>query len=103
MSGLNTLTEGLQSMWRPIADTLGQTNTTTQPTAPGASSDQYQTSSQSQTLHMESQEYRRAIEEYRERRIQVNPFKKDDSREFFKLRTHNRLRWSHVFPSGMTS
>jgi hypothetical protein len=30
---------------------------------------------------MESQEYRRAIEEYRERRIQVNPFKKDDSRD----------------------
>lgn len=107
-SGLNTQSDGLQPIFRPITDTLGQaqmtkstTGTNSEPPTPARlQGNQIQSQSHSQP-HMESQEYRQAIEEYRERRIQVNPFKKDDSREFFKLRTHNRLRWSHVFPSGM--
>ena len=30
---------------------------------------------------------------------QVNPFKKEEGREYLRMRTHNRLRWSQIFPS----
>ncbi len=31
----------------------------------------------------------------------INPFSKHDEEKLLKLRTHNRRRWSHVFPVGM--
>ncbi len=31
----------------------------------------------------------------------INPFSKQDEEKLLKLRTHNRRRWSHVFPVGM--
>ncbi len=31
----------------------------------------------------------------------INPFCKRDEEKLLKLRTHNRRRWSHVFPVGM--
>jgi hypothetical protein len=43
---------------------------------------------------------KKIVEEYRERRIQVNPFRKEDGRDYLRMRTHNRLRWSHIFPHG---
>ncbi len=33
-------------------------------------------------------------------RNKVNPFMKEEGESFVLKRTHNRLRWSHVFPSG---
>ncbi len=30
----------------------------------------------------------------------INPFSKEDEEKLLKLRTHNRRRWSHVFPVG---
>ena len=33
-------------------------------------------------------------------RNKVNPFIKEEGESFVLKRTHNRLRWSHVFPSG---
>ncbi|CAM9646051.1 unnamed protein product, partial [Phaeothamnion confervicola] len=30
----------------------------------------------------------------------INPFKRQDEENILKLRTHNRRRWSHVFPPG---
>ncbi|CAM9371227.1 unnamed protein product [Discosporangium mesarthrocarpum] len=35
-----------------------------------------------------------------EQSLEVNPFKKQDEEQLLKLRTHNRRRWSHVFPPG---
>jgi hypothetical protein len=49
-----------------------------------------------ETLNIE----KRFVENYREKRVRVNPFIKEDGREYLNMRTHNRLRWSHVFPSG---
>ncbi len=31
----------------------------------------------------------------------INPFSKQDEEKLLTLRTHNRRRWSHVFPVGM--
>ena len=33
-------------------------------------------------------------------RYEVNPFRKEDGSGFLKTRTHNRRRWSHIFPAG---
>jgi flagellar basal body rod protein FlgC len=33
-------------------------------------------------------------------RYEVNPFRKEDGSGFLQTRTHNRRRWSHIFPSG---
>ena len=34
-------------------------------------------------------------------RYEVNPFRKEDGSGFLKTRTHNRRRWSHIFPAGI--
>ena len=37
------------------------------------------------------------------RKYSVNPFRRDTGADVLDLRTHNRRRWSHVFPSGQNS
>jgi len=39
------------------------------------------------------------LKEYR-RKAQTNPFKKEEGDKYLKERTHNRRRWSYVFPVG---
>ena len=42
---------------------------------------------------------RQFVRKYRAR-YEVNPFRKEDSSGFLKTQTHNRRRWSHIFPAG---
>jgi hypothetical protein len=44
-----------------------------------------------------------AIAEFNEsyrRKYMANPFREQEGKRFLKARTHNRRRWSHVFPDG---
>lgn len=43
---------------------------------------------------------RRFIALYKQK-YSVNPFKKDLGKSYFSNRTHNRRRWSHVYPGGI--
>ena len=36
----------------------------------------------------------------RSKRFKLNPFRAEDERQLLEKRTHNRRRWSHVFPVG---
>ncbi|GMH53072.1 hypothetical protein TL16_g01366 [Triparma laevis f. inornata] len=37
----------------------------------------------------------------KQNRFKLNPFRVDDELELLRRRTHNRRRWSHVFPQGV--
>jgi len=37
----------------------------------------------------------------KQNRFKLNPFRVDDEKELLRRRTHNRRRWSHVFPQGV--